>query len=96
MISAFMLLRVAIFHSFFIAEYYPIAHLDFSGCSMVKKLPVSAGATGATDSIPGSRRSSGEGSGNPFQYSCWEIPWIEEPGGLQSLRSQKRRTRLSA
>ena len=24
-----------------------------------------------TGSIPGSRRSSGEGNGNPFQYSCW-------------------------
>ena len=20
---------------------------------------------------------------------AWEIPWIEEPGGLQSMRSQK-------
>ena len=22
--------------------------------------------------------------GNPIQYSCWRIPWTEEPGGLQS------------
>ena len=26
---------------------------------------------------------------NPLQYSCWEIPWTEEPGGLQSMRSQR-------
>ena len=26
---------------------------------------------------------------------AWEIPWREEPGGLQSMRSQKNRTQLS-
>ena len=26
---------------------------------------------------------------------AWEIPWAEEPGGLQSMGSQKSRTRLS-
>ena len=25
----------------------------------------------------------------------WEIPWTEEPGGLQSVRSQKSWTQLS-
>ena len=25
---------------------------------------------------------------NPLQYSCWEIPWIEETGKLQSMGSQ--------
>ena len=25
----------------------------------------------------------------------WEIPWTEEPGGLQSMGSQKSQTRLS-
>jgi len=33
--------------------------------------------------------SSGEGNGNPLQYSCLEIPWTEEPGGLQSMGSQR-------
>ena len=28
---------------------------------------------------------------HPFQYSYWKIPWIEEPGGLQSMGSQKIR-----
>ena len=25
---------------------------------------------------------------------AWEIPWTEEPGGLQSMGSQKSQTRL--
>ena len=29
-------------------------------------------------------RSPGERDGNPLQYSCLEIPWTQEPGGLQS------------
>ena len=29
----------------------------------------------------------GEGDGTPLQYSCWKIPWMEEPGRLQSMRS---------
>ena len=36
---------------------------------MVKNPPTSAGNTG---SIPGPGRFPGEGSGNPFQYSCLE------------------------
>ena len=34
--------------------------------------------------IPGGR-SPGEGNGNPFQYSCLEIPWTEEPGEPQFM-----------
>ena len=26
---------------------------------------------------------------------AWEIPWTEEPGGLQSIGSQKSQTQLS-
>ena len=33
----------------------------------------------------------GGGRGNPLQYSCLENPWIEEPGGLQSIGSQRVR-----
>ena len=31
----------------------------------------------------------GEGNGTPLQYSCLENPWTEEPGGLQSMGSQR-------
>ena len=52
---------------------------------MVKSLPVNAGDMG---SIPGLGRSRGEGNGNPLQYFAWEMPWTEEPGGLQSMGLQ--------
>ena len=41
-------------------------------------------------SIPGSGRSPGIGNGNLLQFSCWEIPWAEKPGGLQSMGSQSQ------
>ena len=44
---------------------------------------------GHPGSIPGSGRSPGEGNGTPPQYSSWRIPWMEEPGGLQSTGSQR-------
>ena len=31
----------------------------------------------------------------PSNILMWEIPWTEEPGRLQSLRSQKSQTQLS-
>ena len=37
----------------------------------------------------GSGWSSGEGNGNPLQYSCLGNPWAEEPGGLPSMESHK-------
>ena len=49
--------------------------LDFSGGSVVKNLPAN---TGDADSIPGSGRSSGEGNGNPVQYSCLGNPMDRE------------------
>ena len=39
--------------------------------------------------ITGLGRSPGEGNDNSLQYSCLEIPWTEEPGGLQSMESQR-------
>ena len=53
---------------------------------MVKNPSAKAGNAGL---IPESGRSSGEGNGNPLQYSCLGNPWTEEPGGLPSPRSQR-------
>ena len=36
-----------------------------------------------------------KGMGTHSSILAWEIPWTEEPGGLQSLESQKSQTRLS-
>ena len=44
-----------------------------------KNLPANAGDVRDTGLIPGLGRSPGGGHGNPFQYSCLEIPWTEEP-----------------
>ena len=49
----------------------------------------SAGAPGDAVSIPGLGGTPGEKHGTPLQYSCLENPWPEEPGGLQSLGSQR-------
>ena len=48
-------------------------NVDFPGAG-VKNLPANAGDTGDLDLIPGLGRSSGEGNGNPFQYSCLGNP----------------------
>ena len=51
---------------------------------MVKNLPVSVGDAGDTRdavSTPGSRRSPGEGNGNPRQYSCLGNPMDRGAGG---------------
>ena len=37
----------------------------------------------------GGTAASGEGHGNPSSILAWEIPWTEEPGGLQSMRSHR-------
>lgn len=54
-----------------------------------KNLPANAGDMG---SIPELGRSPGERNGYPLQHSAWTIPWTEEPGGLQSMGSQKSQT----
>ena len=49
---------------------------------MVKNPPANTGDIGDAGSIPGLERSPEGGNGNPLQYSCLEIPWTEETGGL--------------
>ena len=34
---------------------------------------------------------SGEGDGTHSSALAWQIPWVEEPGGLQSMRSLRVR-----
>ena len=46
---------------------------------------------GHSSSIPGSEWSPGGGYRKPLQYSCWEITRTVDPGGLQSLGSQRVR-----
>ena len=60
------------------------------GHSVVKNPPANARGGG---SIPGSERSSGE-MATYFSILAWKTPWKKEPGGPQSMGSQKSWTRL--
>ena len=71
---------------FFLILLSIVAFLGFPGGLDDK---VTACNVGDLGSIPGLGRSPGEGNGNPFQHSCWKIPWTEEPDRLQSMGSQR-------
>ena len=44
---------------------------------------------GDPGSVPGSGSSPGEGNAPHSSILAWRIPWMEEPGGLQSMGSQR-------
>ena len=56
--------------------------------SLVAQSVESARNAGDPGLISGLGRSPGEGNGNPLQYFCLENS-MDEPGGLQSMGSQK-------
>ena len=55
---------------------------------MVKNLPASVEDVA---SIPGSGRPWEEEMSTHSRILAWEIPWTEDPGGLQSMGSQRVR-----
>lgn len=59
--------------------------MGFLGGAVAKNLLANAGDSRDVGSIPGSGISSGEGNGNPFQYSCLE----NSMDRLQSMKSQE-------
>ena len=62
--------------------------LGFPGGSVVKNQPANARDM---DSIPGLGRYPGKEMATHSRILAWRIPWIEEPGGLQSMESQRVR-----
>ena len=56
---------------------------------MAKNLLANAGDTG---SVLGSESSPGEEMTTHSSRLAWEIPWTEEPDGLQSMGFQKSQT----
>ena len=58
----------------------------FPGGTVVKNPPANGGDVG---SIPGSGRSPGGGMATHFSILAWRIPYTQEPGGLQSMGSQR-------
>ena len=59
---------------------------------MAKNLPANTVDMGL---IPESGRSLEKEMATYSKIVAWKIPWIEEPGGLQSMGSQKNWTQLS-
>ena len=60
--------------------------MGFTGGSVVKKSTCSAGATGDLVSIPCVRKIPWRRAWQPTpNILAWEIPWIEESGGPQSM-----------
>ena len=51
---------------------------------MVKNPSANSGAARDAVLIPGSGRSFGVGSDN-FNILAWKIPWIGEPGGVETM-----------
>ena len=62
--------------------------VGFPGGAVVKNPPANAGDGRDRILIPGKipwgRKC------NPFQYSCLEIPWTEEPGAVQRVPQRAR------
>ena len=56
---------------------------------MVKNPPANAGDIGDVGLIPGSGRSPRRRAWQLTPVFFWRIPWTEEPGGLQSMGSQR-------
>ena len=56
---------------------------------VVKNPPANAGDAGDHGLIPAWGRSLEGGNAIHFSILAWEIPWTEDPGGLQSIGSQK-------
>ena len=64
------------------------AHQSFPSCSAVKNLP----AKQKTQVLsPGEEDPLEEGMETHSSILAWEIPWAEEPGGLQYKGSQRVR-----
>ena len=56
---------------------------------VVKNTPANVGDVRDTGSIPGLGRCPGEGMATHSSILAWQIPWTEEPGGLQPMGSQR-------
>ena len=67
---------------------YISKHMCVYGLPWGSESKASACNAGDPGSIPGFRRTAGEGNGNHSSFLAWTIPWTQEPGGLQSMGLQ--------
>ena len=92
---AFSCAWVTIYYFFACLNFF-LLKLDILGAYrvalVVKNPPANAGNIRDVGSIPGSGRSLEKGMATYSSILAWRIPWIEEPGRLQSMESQKNQT----
>ena len=74
------------FSFFFFFSIGSIIALGFPGASVVKNPPANGGDSGL---IPGSGKSLEVEMTTHSSILAWEIPWTEDPDGLQSMESRK-------
>ena len=76
---------------FFLVPYMPLIIRASQLAPVVRRLPASAGDTRDVGLVPGSGRSPEQGLAIHSSTLAWRVPWTEEPGGLQSMGSQRVR-----
>ena len=62
---------------------------------VVKNLPANAGDIRDASSVLGLEDPLEKGMATHSSIFAWRIPWTEEPGGLQSMGSQRDTTALT-
>ena len=62
--------------------------MGFPSGTVIKNVPANAGDARDEGLIPGLGRSPGEEIATHSSILAWKIPWIEEPGRLQSMGLQ--------
>ena len=63
--------------------------MGFPGGSVDKESACNVGDTGDVGLIPGSGRFPEKGMATHCSILAWNVPWTEEPGGLQSMKLQR-------
>ena len=91
MLKSFFLKHIVIYCSFVFFFNIFVCNMVFPGCASGKESACQSGRCRRLRFSQGSRKSPGRRNGNPLQYFCLENSWTEEPGRLQSMRSQRVR-----
>ena len=81
----------SIFNWYFVSFWWHIYHVCnvFPSGASGKRVPANAGDLRDAGSILGSGTSLEEGMAIYSSILGWRIPWIEEPGGIQSIGSHR-------
>ena len=89
LLQHFQQTNIDVLYKRFLFPFYTLVGTKgFSGGSDGKESDCNAGDSG---SVPGLGRSAGEGNATHSSILAWSISWTEEPGGLQSMGSQRVR-----